>query len=187
MVFRLSRLSLPLMAALALAGACREAETYGGPLGAPAGSTGGGAGASAGTGAAAPSSAGATLAALMGNTVTGSVTFTKGSGTDVVVTVTLSNCVAGKSYPVHIHEGKGCADAMAQGEHWGPQRGEGIPNVMCGSTTGMSMLTRSAAMANLAWTIGGETATNVIGHAFVVHAPDMPMPARIACGVIAAK
>lgn len=184
MVFRLSTLSLPLMAALAFAG-CREAETYGGPLGAPAaGSTGG----SAGTGSAAPSSAVATLAGFQGGTVTGTVTFTKGSGTDVAVTVALSNCVAGKSYPVHIHEGKSCADAMAPGGHWGPTRGEGIPAVMCGSTTGMAMHTRSATPATTAWTIGGEATTNVIGHAFIVHEPDVAMmPKPISCGVIAAK
>jgi hypothetical protein len=134
-------------------------------------------------------SAVATLAGFMGGTVTGTATFVKAAGTDVTVTVALANCVAGKSYPVHIHEGTSCADATAQGEHWGPARGEGIPSVMCTGTTGSSTLTRPATPTNLAWTIGGTDAmTNVVGHAFVVHAPDVPMmPPRISCGVITQK
>jgi Cu/Zn superoxide dismutase len=120
------------------------------------------------------------------STVTGTATFAKGAGsTDVTVNVALANCVAGKVYPVHIHEGMGCADAVAQGDHWGPARGEGIPSVTCTTTTGTSTLTRPATPTNLAWTIGGDVMTNVVGHAFVVHAPDVPMmPPRIACGVI---
>jgi hypothetical protein len=34
--------------------------------------------------------------------------------------------------------------------------------------------------------VGGAAATNVIGHAFVVHNPGDPAP-RIGCGLIAAK
>lgn len=187
-------MTLPLLAALALGAGCRETQQLGPNLGAAGAAASGAAagtgagGAAAGTGAAPAGSAVATLASLMGGTVTGTATFAKVTGTDVAVTVALTNCVAGKTYPVHIHEGTGCADAAAQGEHWGPARGEGIPPVMCSGTTGTSTLTRPATPVNLAWTIGADPATNVVGHAFVVHAADVPsMPPRIACGVITQK
>jgi Cu/Zn superoxide dismutase len=196
-----SKLLLPLLAALAVFTGCRETEQLSPALPAPmagtaaaAGTgakagTGGGAGA-AGMMAAPAGSAVATITGFNGGKVTGTATFTKPTptSTDVKVVVALKDCEAGKSYPVHIHEGTSCADAMAQGEHWGPQRGEGIPNVVCSGTTGMSETTRPATPTNTAWTIGGDAMTNVVGHAFVVHAPDVPMmPPRIACGVIMQK
>ncbi|HET6339433.1 MAG TPA: superoxide dismutase family protein [Polyangiales bacterium] len=199
----LTKFAMPLLAALAFAAGCRETQELGPKLPSAAGSAAGaaagmgaggatagmsataGTGAMAGTGAAPAGSAVATIAGFMGGMVTGSATFTKATGTDVKVTVAISNCVAGKSYPVHIHEGTSCADAMMQGDHWGPARGEGIPSVMCVGTTGTSTLTRPAIPANLAWTIGGDVMTNVVGHAFVVHDPDVAtMPPRIACGLI---
>jgi Cu/Zn superoxide dismutase len=156
-------------------------------MGAKAGMGAGGMGGAGGM-AAPAGSAVATITGFMGGKVTGTATFTKASGTDVKVVVALKDCEAGKSYPVHIHEGTSCADAMSQGDHWGPQRGEGIPNVVCSGTTGMSETTRPATPTNLAWTIGGDAMTNVVGHAFVVHQPDvMTMPPRIACGVIMQK
>jgi len=195
-----SKLALPLVAALAVLmfAACRETAVLT-PAAAPAGTGGakagtgaaagmGAGGATAGTGAAPAGSAVATITGFMGGTVTGMATFSKGTGTDVKVDVALASCVAGKSYPVHIHEGTSCASAMAQGDHWGPARGEGIPNVTCSGTTGTSTTTRPATPTNLAWTIGGDMATNVVGHAFVVHDPDVAMmPPRIACGVITQK
>ena len=174
--------TLTLLAAVLLSAACRETQTLG-PSAPVAGMGAGGAPAT-------PTSAGATLAVFGTNTtVTGMVTFVKGANPgEVTVTVTLNGCETGKLYPVHIHAGTACTDAAAQGDHWGPTRGEGIPSVMCTGTTGTSTFTRPATDPMLAWTIGGDAATNVIGHAFVAHAPDMPMmPARIACGVIAAK
>jgi hypothetical protein len=201
MNLELTKFVLPLLAALAFGAGCRETAVVGPMLpssaGAAAGRGAAGMGASgmgaagmaaAGTGAAPAGSAVATLTGFMGGTVTGTATFAKATGTDVSVTVALANCVAGKSYPVHIHEGTSCADAMSQGDHWGPARGEGIPAVMCAGTTGTSMHTRTAIPTNLAWTIGGDAMTNVVGHAFVVHAPDVPMmPPRIACGIITQK
>ena len=177
-------LILPLLAALIASSACRE----GGPIdsaptagnAATAGAGGGAAG-----GAAPGSSAVAMIAALPGNTVTGTATFTKGTGTDVIVNVQLTGCTAGKAYAVHIHTGTTCADAMG---HWGPARGEGIPPVMCVGTTGTSTLTRPATDPMTAWTIGGDVSTNVVGHAFVMHNPDVAMmPPAIGCGVITAK
>jgi hypothetical protein len=120
--------------------------------------------------------------------VTGTATFTQGDGGSVTVVVKLDGCVDGKMYPVHIHDGTSCESAMTQGAHWGPTRGEGMPKVVCSGTSGTAMLTRPPTDPTLAWTVGGDAATNVIGHAFVAHDPD-PVdagvtPARIGCGVI---
>jgi Cu-Zn family superoxide dismutase len=152
-----------------------------------AGSGGAGAGAAgttAGSGASAMPSAVATIAPFDMGMVTGTATFTQ-SGTDVTVVVSLSNCPDGM-HGVHIHQGTSCADATMQGGHWDMTRGEGIPAVMCANGTGTAMLTRNAMDPTLAWSVGGAAATNVIGHAFVVHNPGDPAP-RIGCGLIAAK
>jgi hypothetical protein len=48
----------------------------------------------------------------------GMATFTKTlSGVDLTIMVT--GCTDGKSYPVHIHEGMSCDNATTQGGHWG--------------------------------------------------------------------
>jgi hypothetical protein len=164
--------------------ACKDDTTSGAAgSGATAGST-----ATAGSGGAANSSAAKAVAKItgfMGGTVTGTATFVQ-SGSDVTVTVALSNCVDGKMYPAHIHVGTSCADVAAQGDHWGPARGEGIPKIACSGTTGTATLTRTAAVADLAWSVGGDATTNVVGHAFVVHDPDVATsPPRIGCGLIA--
>jgi Cu/Zn superoxide dismutase len=138
-----------------------------------------------GAGAAAMQMAAATIAPFgMGNTVAGTVTFMQ-VGADVSITVALSNCPDGP-HGVHIHQGTSCADAMAQGDHWDMVRGEGIPDVVCTGGMGTSSTTRTPVDPVKAWTVGGAPATDVIGHAFVVHNPGMPAP-RIGCGVIAAK
>jgi len=145
-------------------------------------------GAMAGTGptagmAATGTTAVATIAGFEGGTVTGSATFTQ-TGTDVTINVSLSNCPDGP-HGVHIHQGTSCADAMMQGAHWDMTRGEGIPDVMCTGMAGTATVTRSATDPTLAWSIGGAAATNVVGHAFVVHSPGNPTPPRIGCGLIA--
>lgn len=179
MNFNHQTLTLPLLAAALIVSGCRETQTYGTPVPPTAGQGAGGGGAPVG-------SAVAAITGFNGGTVTGTATFTHAAAGAVTVTVVLNNCVAGKMYPVHIHAGTSCADAMMQGDHWGPARGEGIPPVMCVGTTGTSTLTRAPTDPMLSWTIGAPAETNVVGHAFVAHAPDMPtMPARIGCGVIA--
>jgi Cu/Zn superoxide dismutase len=120
-------------------------------------------------------------------TVTGTATFTEVAG-GVNLAITLSGCVAGKSYPVHIHEGAACTDATTQGGHWAVPRGEGIPSIVCSDTTGTTTMVRMATPAESAWTIGGDITTDVEGHVLVVHDPDVPAsPPRIGCGVIAAE
>jgi hypothetical protein len=60
-------------------------------------------------------------------------------------------------------------------------RGEGIPDIMCKGTTGSTALTRSTPDARIAWTIGGDPMTDVVGHVVVVHDSTGK---RIACGKI---
>jgi hypothetical protein len=62
-------------------------------------------------------------------------------------------------------------------------RGEGIPEIMCKGTTGSSMLSRANTDPKLAWSVGGDMTTNVVGHVVVVHDPVAKTP-RIACGKI---
>jgi Cu/Zn superoxide dismutase len=124
----------------------------------------------------------ATIAGFGTGTVTGTAKFTQ-TGADVTVVVTLANCPDG-AHGVHIHQGTSCTDATMQGAHWDMTRGEGIPDVMCTGMTGTSMVTRKADMPALAWTVGGAAATNVIGHAFVVHDTSAMPPPRIGCGLI---
>jgi len=127
--------------------------------------------------------AAAALSGLGTATMTGTATFVQ-SGTDVTLELTLNGCASGKSYPVHIHQGASCADATAQGGHWDTARGEGIPNIACTAGTGSAEHTRAATPPEIAWSIGGDAATDVVGHVIVVHDADTPTT-RIACGVIA--
>jgi Cu-Zn family superoxide dismutase len=139
----------------------------------------------AGSNGAGAASALATIAPFGTGTVSGTAAFTQ-TGADVSVTVTLSNCPDGP-HGVHIHQGISCADPVMQGDHWDMTRGEMIPDVMCAGGTGSSTHTRIAASnPALAWSIGGDPLTNVIGHAVVVHDPGMPAP-RIGCGLITAQ
>jgi len=132
--------------------------------------------------------ASSTVTGFMGGTVTGTGTFMQGAADtaadSVTLTLTLNGCVAGKVYAAHIHTGSACTDATAQGGHWDMTRGEGIPTITCAGTTGTTTINRAATDPLLAWSVGGDAATDVIGHVIVVHDPDMPMT-RIACGVIA--
>jgi Cu/Zn superoxide dismutase len=122
----------------------------------------------------------ATIAGFDGGTVTGTFTFTE-VASGVALVVALENCPDG-AHQVHIHEGTGCADEAAQGMHWGPARGEGIPDVQCTGGEGTVMHTRSSTPANLAWSIGGNANSDIVGHAVVVHATGSTD--RIGCGVI---
>lgn len=62
-------------------------------------------------------------------------------------------------------------------------RGEGIPDIKCTGTTGVSMGKRDSSDKRLLWTLGTMDETDVIGHVVVVH----DGADRIACGKIAAK
>ena len=139
--------------------------------------------AAAGSGAAATSAV-ASIAPFGTGSVTGTVTFTQ-NGPDVTAVVSLQNCPDGP-HAVHIHQGTSCADATAQGDHWDMARGEGFPDVVCAGGAGTTMVTRPPTDPTLAWSIGGNPVSNLIGRVFVVHDPGMPAP-RIGCGQIVAQ
>src|ERR1041385_4189555 len=131
--------------------------------------------------------ASATLSGFMGGTVTGPGTFEQGAADTAADSVTfkftLNGCTNGLAYPIHIHTGSACTETTTQGGHWDMTRGEGIPNIMCVGTTGTVTYNRAATDPTLKWSVGDGSATDVIGHIIVVHAPDVPMT-RIACGTI---
>jgi Cu/Zn superoxide dismutase len=133
----------------------------------------------------------ATIMALAPGTITGTVTFVQ-MGEDVQVTYALENCPAGV-HPTHIHQGTACGtDGNAAGVHWDNTRGEGIGSgtgqITCDAQMkGNLVYTRmGSAGANLRWTVGGPNATNVVGHALVVHGVN-DSNQRYGCGVIMAK
>jgi hypothetical protein len=97
----------------------------------------------------------------------------------------LTGCVSGKNYPIHIHSGMSCTDAMSQGGHWDPPRGEQIPDVACMNAIGTILYQREITDAK-PWSVGEAAESNVIGHVVVLHDPDDPMK-RIACGQIKAQ
>ena len=116
--------------------------------------------------------------------ITGSASFVT-SGADVVLSLMLRGCRAGRAYPVHIYDGTSCANAITQGGHWDLTRGDGIPNVMCATgRQGMLQLVRDSMLdISVAWSIGDGRPSDIVGHTFVVHDGDDPS-LRIACGVI---
>jgi hypothetical protein len=131
--------------------------------------------------------ASSTVTGFMGGSVTGTGMFQQGApdtaADSVTVTITLDGCFPGKQYPVHIHTGSACTDTTTQGGHWDMTRGEGIPNILCSTTSGSVTYNRAATDPTLKWSVGDGSATDVIGHTIVVHDPDNSM-VRIACGVI---
>ena len=114
--------------------------------------------------------------------ITGLASFTTTSA-GVELSVMITGCVSGKSYPIHIHEGTSCESTMAQGPHWGPARGEGIPNIACGGSVGSTTLSRGKSDPTLTWTLGDMSESDVIGHVMVIHHAD-DTTKRIACGKV---
>jgi hypothetical protein len=51
--------------------------------------------------------------------VSGTAEFSKVGTSEVDVTIEVTGCEDGKSYPVHIHEGTSCDSVATQGGHWG--------------------------------------------------------------------
>lgn len=113
-------------------------------------------------------------------TTSGLVTFTT-DGDVVTITYELENCPDGE-HQTHIHEGDGCGSREAQGMHWGPERGEGIPNIVCSGGTGSLTYSRNADDAKTLWTVDDGEDTDIVGHPVVIHG--LSSSDRIACGVI---
>ncbi len=169
------------MAMAGAGGAAGMAAAAGGGGAAGGGAAGGGA---AGGGAAGGGAAGGGAGSRAIPGVMGTATFTN-LGPTVELSVAVTACTSGKNYPIHIHEGSDCADAMTQGAHWDPPRGEGIPDVPCMNAIGTFVYNREIGDAK-PWSVGAPAESNVVGHVVVIHDPDDPMK-RIACGKIEAR
>jgi Cu/Zn superoxide dismutase len=113
--------------------------------------------------------------------IAGTVTFTQ-RGDAVEVVYALTSCPDG-AHPTHLHQGDGCDTRRAQGMHWDGVRGEGIPDIECAGGVGALTYTRTADDPDTAWSIGGDAATDILGHPVIIHgAADTEV--RIGCGVI---
>jgi hypothetical protein len=149
----------------------------GGAGGAAAGMGGGG-----GSGGAGGKTAVAKIMGVNGKTVTGTATFTE-EATMTKLVLDLTACPDGPLVS-HLHLVNDCGDnAAAAGNHWVPN-GEMLGNYTC--TGGKAMHT--AMKPTTAWTIGGEAATDITQHSFMVHEGSDPQPGgKIGCGVLDAQ
>jgi hypothetical protein len=60
--------------------------------------------------------------------------------------------------------------------------------ITCGADKkGTLTYTRAGTMANLKWTVGDGSATDPIGHPFVIHDVGATATTRVGCGLITAK
>jgi Cu/Zn superoxide dismutase len=114
--------------------------------------------------------------------VTGTATFTQ----DATMTKLVLDITACPDGPMvsHLHQVKDCGDnGNAAMNHWTPN-GEMLGNYMC--TGGKAMHTAMKPIT--AWTIGGDAATDITQHSFMVHEGADPAPGgRIGCGVVDAQ
>ena len=115
--------------------------------------------------------------------ITGTATFVATAST-VDLKIMITGCVGGNAYPVLIHEGAACTDAMAQGPEWDAPRGEAIPALTCTGNSGVGLLYYARASSDPeAWSVGAPSSSDVTGHVVVIHDPTTMEP--LACGVIA--
>ncbi len=134
-----------------------------------------------------------------GQTARGTAVFTEENGM-VQLDLALNDLTPGE-HAVHIHEMPDCSmDGMAAMGHWNPTGEDhgkwGTPPFHrgdIGNVTADAMGKASFSLRTELWTVGdGAPMTDVVGHAFMVHAdPDdfMSQPAgnagaRISCGLI---
>jgi len=142
----------------------------GGSAGSASGGTGGGSG---------MPTAVATIAGLMGQTVTGTATFTQGA-TMTTLVLNLTACPNGP-HASHLHAMKDCGDnGNAAGGHWVPN-GEGLGDYTCADMKGTLTMMKPTSM----WTVGDGSATDVTKYSFMVHEMGGGNPGgRIGCGLI---
>lgn len=146
-----------------------------GAAGAGGSVSGGGAG-GGGAGGGDPSAT-AQIMGVNGMDVTGTVTFTQGA-TMTKMVLTLTECPDG-ARSSHLHVNNDCGNnAEAAGGHW--PNGEMLGDYTCAD----GMVTHEAEKPIGLWTVGGDEATDVTKHAFMVHAmPDSQGSGdRIGCG-----
>lgn len=147
--------------------------------GGTAGGSGGSGGGTGGAGGAAPTAV-ANITGLGANTgkLTGTATFTQGA-TMTKLVLKLTACPDGV-HASHLHEVNDCGNnGEAAMGHWA--NGEGLGDYTCAN--GAAMLEKEKPIAM--WTVGGDSATDVTKHSFMVHEAGEPTPGgRIGCGVI---
>lgn len=102
----------------------------------------------------------------------------------VSLLVVLDGCEDGAFYPVRIHAGTSCAGRSGIGELWDGTRGDDIPDLQCMGAHASQEYVRSQA-ASKAWSVGGSSESDVIGHVLVIDDPE-DRTAPLACGVITA-
>ncbi|MET0287772.1 MAG: superoxide dismutase family protein [Polyangiales bacterium] len=150
-------------------------------------------------------SASVTLASKSNSTVTGSATFTRVSGV-VELNVTVRGASPGK-HGIHIHQTGDCsaANASSAGAHWNPDMhthgaGESTSTHLgdLGNITIAADGNGTLKISKAEWTLGDGAASDVVGHAIVVHANEDDLTTqdgdagpgnsggRQACGVIEA-
>jgi len=141
------------------------------------------------------------LMSSSGSELKGEATFMEAESGNIDLIVKL-NGVAPGQHAVHIHEKGDCsaADASSAGGHWNPMnvdhghrfeddefhKGD-IGNITIGNDS-----TGVLDMEIAGWTIGGDSTTNILNKAVIVHAgpddfssqPSGAAGARIGCGVI---
>jgi hypothetical protein len=121
----------------------------------------------------------ANITGLMGQTVTGTATFTQGA-TMTTLVLNLTACPAG-AHASHLHAMKDCGDnGNAAGGHWVPN-GEGLTDYTCADNKGTLTFMKPTSM----WTVGDGSATDVTKYSFMVHEMGGASPGgRIGCGLI---
>lgn len=145
----------------------------------------------------------ATIQSRSGSTLSGSALFTQ-SGASVTVKIDLQGVMPAGKRGVHIHQNGTCgaADggATEAGGHWNPADASHgsweAASHHLGDIGNFDILadgTGSLTFTTDLWSIGTGSASDVIGHAMVVHAiedtlqPDASFGPRVGCGVIAAS
>lgn len=156
-------------------------SSAGGGAGGGTGGTSAGSGGGGGTGGAAAPTA---VANIMGvgdgaGKVMGTATFTQGA-TMTTLVLNLTMCPNGV-HSSHLHEMNDCGNnGEAAGAHWA--NGEMLGDYTCADGKVMKEVSRPLDK----WTVGGDSATDVTKHSFMVHAMSdaQGSGARIGCGTI---
>jgi hypothetical protein len=126
----------------------------------------------------------ADASAAAAHPIMGTATFAQREA-GVNLAISFLGCDMNESYEVFIQQGTDCSQATLLGARWDDSRGTDISDAMCIGTggTGRAYYKRASTDPK-PWTIGGPLSSDILGHAVVLYASDMPMR-PIACGTIA--